>query len=394
MKSRMEFFKKLPKVYYFYFCTAIFAVFIFTYFASGNSAPIEYISENILKNEDKKEEIEKPIVEHIPPPDAVKGIYMTSWVAGTKDWREDLVRFVDRTEINAIVIDVKDYSGRVSFETGNSKVKEVGSEEKRIRDLPEFIKYLHSKNIYVIARITVFQDPFYAKKYPASAVQKNDGSVWKDRKGLSFVDPLAKDYWDYMVELSRASEQAGFDEINYDYIRFPSDGDMKNIVFPLSGNMNKADALDRFFSYLRKELKEGGGAIPIPLSADIFGMTTTNYDDLGIGQILERVEKHFDYVLPMVYPSHYPPKFHGFKNPADHPYEIIKHAMTSAHLRMSSPTSTPEKLRPWIQDFDLGAEYDATKVRAQIQATYDSGLDSWISWDPANRYTIGAYKIE
>ena len=369
------------------------AALISLFFISRASAPIEYISDRFRgKPEEKKEEIRK--VEHLPTPNAVKGIYMTSWVSGTKDWRADMVDFIDKTEINSIVIDVKDYSGRVSFDTGDEKIKEIGSEEIRVNDLPEFIEKLHQKGIYTIARITVFQDPFYAKKYPASAVKTKSGGIWRDKKGLSYVDPSAQDFWDYIVFLSRASEKIGFDELNYDYIRFPSDGNMSDAVFSLSRDKNKADVLDSFFSYLRSRLKEGKDQISIPLSADIFGMTTNNTDDLGIGQILERIDKHFDYIAPMVYPSHYPPTFHGFKNPAEHPYEIIKFAMSRAVYRLSAPTSTPAKLRPWIQDFDLGAKYDASMGRAEKKAVYDSGLTSWLSWDPANKYTRGAYDLE
>lgn len=362
------------------------------FFISSAFAPVEYISDRFMGDEKKTEEIRK--VAHLPTPEAVKGIYMTSWVSGTNEWREKLVDFIDKTEINSVVIDVKDYSGRVSFATSDEKIKEIGSEDIRIKDLPEFIGRLHARGIYTIARITVFQDPFYARKYPASAVKTKSGAIWKDKMGLSYVDPSAKDFWDYMVALSRASEKVGFDELNYDYIRFPSDGNMVDIVFPISANKTKPDALDSFFSYLRQELKEGENPISIPMSADIFGMTTTNTDDLGIGQILERIDKHFDYISPMVYPSHYPPTFNGYKNPADHPYEIIKFAMDGAVLRLSAPTSTPEKLRPWIQDFDLGATYDVSKVRAQKKAVYDSGLRSWLSWDPANRYTMDAYDFD
>ncbi|OGF52129.1 hypothetical protein A3I27_04715 [Candidatus Giovannonibacteria bacterium RIFCSPLOWO2_02_FULL_43_11b] len=378
-----------------FFSLSVFigAVLISLFFISRAFEPVEYISERLgLDKEKKKAEVQK--VQHLPTPEAVRGIYMTSWVSGTKDWRADMVNFIDKTEINSIVIDVKDYSGRVSFDTGDEKIKEIGSEEIRIKDLTAFIEDLHKKSIYTIARITVFQDPFYSKKYPESSVKTKSGAIWKDRKGLSYIDPFARDYWDYMVLLSRASEKVGFDELNYDYIRFPSDGNMSDAVFPLSGNTNKADVLDSFFSYLRGELKNGKDPISIPMSADIFGMTTTNTDDLGIGQVLERIDKHFDYISPMVYPSHYPPTFQGYKNPAEHPYEIIKFAMDAAFLRLSAPTSTPAKLRPWIQDFDLGAKYDAAMVRAQKKAVYDSGLSSWLSWDPANKYTRGAYDLK
>ena len=194
----------------------------------------------------------------------------------------------------------------------------------------------------------------------------------------------------YAVVLAREAYSIGFDEINFDYIRFPSDGDMADIYFPFSEQFihqdtgwGKAGVLRGFFSYLKRELKKDS----ITISADLFGMTTTNKDDLNIGQVLEDALPNFDYIAPMVYPSHYPPTFIGFANPAEKPYEVVKYSMDEAVRRAST---TPLKLRPWLQDFDLGAVYTPEMVRAQIQAVYDSGLTSWMLWDAANTYTQGA----
>ncbi|MDP2669006.1 MAG: putative glycoside hydrolase [bacterium] len=337
----------------------------------------------------------KPVV-HIATPKAVKAIYMTSWVAGTPKWRAQLVDFIKKTEINSLVIDVKDYTGTVSFDTQSSVIKKEGSEEVRVNDMREFLSELHTAGIYAIARITVFQDPYYAKKHPGIAVQTKNGALWKDRKGISYMDPGAKEYWDYIIEIARASEKAGFDELNFDYIRFPSDGNMSDISFPVSGAeaKNKVAVMDKFFSYLHKELREGPNALSTPISADVFGMVTSNFDDLNIGQILEPIAKYFDYVAPMVYPSHYPPTFRGFKNPAAHPYEVVLFAMEKGVGRLQAPTSTPTKLRPWLQDFDLGTDYGVAEVRAQIKATYDSGLTSWMIWDASNKYTQNAFEAE
>lgn len=333
---------------------------------------------------------EPPKQRHITTPEPVKAIYMTSWVAGTRDWRAELVGFVKKSEINSIVIDVKDYSGRIAFDTEDELIKSGGAEEPRIKDLKEFIETLHNEGIYAIARITVFQDPFYAKKHLDIAVQKKNGTLWKDRKGLSYVDPGASEYWDYIVAVARAAERAGFDELNFDYIRFPSDGNMADITFPISGKRDKVEILSEFFAYLNQKLSD----LSTPTSADVFGMVTTNTDDLNIGQVLEEIAPHFDYIAPMVYPSHYPPKFNGYKNPAAHPYEIVLYSMSKAVERLAAPTSTPTKLRPWLQDFDLGATYDADKVRAQIKAVNDAGLRSWMIWDSSNKYTRGAYQQE
>jgi len=221
------------------------------------------------------------------------------------------------------------------------------------------------------------------------AIKNSSGAVWKDRKGLSWIDPAAREYWDYIVRIGRATERSGFDELNFDYVRFPSDGNMHDIVYPYwDERIAQKDVFLEFFSYLDARLAE----LNIPISADLFGLTTTaENSDLKIGQVLEYAAPYFDYIAPMVYPSHYPPGFNGLANPAVHPYEVIHYSMTKAYERLIAATSTPTKLRPWIQDFDLGADYDDEMIRKQKQAVYDSGLTSWMSWDPANIYTKSAY---
>ncbi len=354
------------------------------------------------------------IVTHIETPEAVKAIYMTACAASSSTFREKIVNIADTTEVNSIIIDIKDYSGTIAFSAVDPLLKGNNGGGCRTTDLKKFIARLHEKNIYTIARITVFQDPYYARLHPELAVlKKSDGTVWKDNKGLSFIDVSAKPYWEYIVALSKEAYAMGFDELNFDYIRFPSDGDMKDIAFPWSKGMSKAEALEHFFVYLHSAFKDTG----VKTSADLFGMTTTNTDDLNIGQVLERAMPYFDYIAPMVYPSHYPPNFNGWKNPNNHSYDLIKFVMTRGADRAEATTtpvphfggerigtSTPaiytkeaysrNKLRPWLQDFDYGGDYDAVKVRGQIQATYDSGLNSWFLWDPKNLYTKEALLAE
>ena len=358
--------------------------------------------------------IAKNKVTHVSVPQAVKSIYMSACVASMPSFRDKLVRIADTTEVNSIIIDVKDFSGTISFPTTNPLLKDIKGPGCQVKDLPEFIAELHKKNIYTIARITVFQDPYYTKLHPELAVKRADGTtVWKDRKGLSFIDVSAKPYWDYIAALGKESYAIGFDELNFDYIRFPSDGDMKDISFTWSKGMSKPEALEHFFVYLHDTFKDTG----VKTSADIFGMTTTNTDDLNIGQVLERAMPYFDYIAPMVYPSHYPPNYNGWKNPNNHSYDLIKYVMsrgaeravatttTVAHFGgVRVGTSTPaiytkevyskNKLRPWLQDFDYGGNYGPVEVRAQMQATYDSGLNSWFLWDPKNIYTKEALKGE
>lgn len=361
--------------------------------------------------------VKKKAVVHIKTPEPLKGVYMTQCVAGTPSFREKLVKLIEETEINAIVIDVKDYTGTVSFSTGNPTIDSLGGTGCKVSDMQDFVDTLHQKNIYVIGRVTVFQDPTFAKAYPDLAVKrKSDGGIWKDRKGISFVDVGAKPFWDHIVAIATSSYAIGFDEINFDYIRFPSDGNMKDIYFSHTGTTTKKEMLRKFFEYLDSKIAGTG----IVTSADLFGMTTTNTDDLNIGQVLEYALLNFDYVSPMVYPSHYPATFNGWPDPNKVPYEIVKFSMEAAVARdkflyaeIASTTRfingqvvnftpsekilkriNPLQLRPWLQDNDYPVHYTADMVRKQIQATYDAGLSSWMLWDPSNTYTREALLLD
>lgn len=366
-----------------------------------------------------------PEVVHLPSPEPLKAIYMSQCVVGTPSFRSDLVELVDATELNAIVIDIKDYTGKIAFDTTNPVLADSVSDACGASDMKEFIEMLHEKNIYVIGRITVFQDPYYTSKHPEQSVlsKARPGEPWKDHKGLSFVSVMSKPYWSYIVELSKESYAIGFDELNYDYIRWPSDGPMSDADYPSD---RLAEEVEKFWKHLHAEVKPIG----VVMSADLFGMTTTNTDDLNIGQQLERALPYFDYIAPMVYPSHYPKNFIGLSNPNSDPYKVVNHSMKEAVRRTiatstkvwtlsgvpimdtliipavgtSTPTTTREvpsglytkesysklKMRPWLQDFDYGGDYGPKEVRAQIQATYDAGLTSWYLWAPSNRYTRGA----
>ncbi|MES2087697.1 MAG: putative glycoside hydrolase [Patescibacteria group bacterium] len=406
--------------WFFVFAILVLAVFVLCYFILPSylstsvglnvTRPVATSTSIIATAKDPKAEF---VATHVPTPSSVKAIYMTSWVAGSKDLRSKLVNIIDTTEINSVVIDIKDYSGRIAFSPDDPYLKEIGAFENRIPDAREFIADLHRRGIYVIGRISTFQDAYLVKLKPTLAVKReSDGAVWKDYKGISWIDPGSKEEWKYITAIGAESYKAGFDELNFDYIRFPSDGNMKDIAYPYSGKNSKPTVLRDFFAYLNTHLKPMGAV----LSADLFGMTTTNTDDLGIGQVLENALPYFDYVAPMVYPSHYPPTFMGFKNPADKPYEVVKFSMDaavrrsiatttkisfdgSAAIASTSPKLYPKeefsqlKIRPWLQDFNLGATYTAEMVDKQIQATYDSGLNSWMLWNASNHYTVAALKV-
>lgn len=327
-------------------------------------------------------------VTHIATPLAVKGLYMTGWVAGTQTMRNHVISLLDKTEANAVVIDIKDYTGKIAYPVEDPALKAIGSSEKRIPDLRALTTLLHEKGIYVIARIACFQDPYFVKIHPEYAVKtaSDPNKVWKDRKGISWLDAGEKPVWEYLAAIARDAHSQGVDEIQFDYIRFPSDGNMKDIYYPASEGKAKVVVLREFFEYLHGEF-DGSGIVT---SADLFGMTTTNTDDLGIGQNLEDALRNFDYVSPMVYPSHYPKTWSGFSDPEAYPYETIKIAMGRGVERAKAIGVPETKLRPWLQDFGLRVKYGPKEVRAQIQATYDVGLTSWLLWDPKNVFTAGA----
>ena len=342
------------------------------------------------------------IVTHLATPKPVKAIYMTSWVAGDLPFRNKLIKMIDNTELNAVIIDVKDTTGKISFTVNDPNLKKINSAENRIKDIKSFVDSLHKKNIYVIGRIATFQDPFIAKKWPQDTVKElSDKNVfWQDdkckraiKKGKEsdctyWLDAGSKEVWDYVASVGDEAYADGFDEINFDYIRFPADGNMQNIYYPISNGKTRADVMNSFTKFLHDHfMGEQNEKTPRPkISADIFGLATTEIDDLGIGQLLIPFATNFDYVMPMVYPSHYAPDTYGYKNPAIKPYEIVNFSMKKSAERLKTAGLDPLKLRPWLQDFNMGAIYTPDMVQDQIKATYDAGLDSWSLWDPANTY--------
>jgi len=321
-------------------------------------------------------------------PFPVKAVYSTFITAGS-DRINYLIDLINKTELNAIVIDLKDYTGRVPFETSSDIIKKIGSEKIFIKNINELIKKLHKENIYVIARIAVFEDDYLPRKRTDLAIKRLNGGIWEDNNVLAWVDPASQEVWDYNLEIAKEAIKVGFDEINFDYIRFPSDGNVSDIIYPFwDGKTLKKEIIRQFFEYVNQHLKP----LNIPISADLFGLTTTSTNDLGIGQWLEYAAPYFDYICPMVYPSHYAPMFLGFENPADHPYEVIYDALRRGNERIASlsvafPEMPMAKLRPWLQDFNMGAIYDAKMIELQKKATDDGGGFGWLLWNPRNIYT-------
>lgn len=378
----------------------IVGFFVFGFFFSGAQSSTQPIvvdqipPENTIQNDqllpvvEEIKEGESLVSFHQKTPETVRALYMSAWTASSIKDREKLLKTIESSNsINAIVLDIKDATGRVSFLVDDPIVANTGSPENKISDIREFIQQLHEKNIYVIGRISVFQDPYLTKKYPEWAIQSiSKKSPWKDKKGLSFLDPTQDVVHTYIIALARASYEIGFDEINFDYIRFPSDGNMQDIQYPENSG-TRSEILERFFKKLHSEMTID----QIPTSADLFGLTTEATDDMGIGQVLEKVLPYFDFIAPMIYPSHYGKGYQGFSNPAEHPYAVVKSAMQQGIARAANMELSPSKFRPWIQDFDMGASYGTTEILDQIKALEELDIQSFMIWDPANRYTQNVY---
>lgn len=388
-----------------------------------------------LFKKDLKKEHPKPLEN---PPTLIKAIYSTAWSAGNENKIDYFIDLINSTELNAIVIDIKDYSGVLSYRPELEKVLEYDAYENRIPDIDALVNRLHEHNIYLIARISVFQDNKLATARPDLAIKsKASGEIWGDRKDVHWMDSSSQEVWDYNIAIAKDILGHGFDEINLDYIRFATDGSLDDIGYPFYDEVEPKHAvLARFFEYVRKQLPKA------KISADLFGLVTVNHDDLGIGQKIEDAFPYINASAPMTYPSHYASGFIGIAKPAEHPYEVMKYSIDKALARLdalyqpkiieipadpSDPESTPSfkeedpevssyavkpQIRPWIQDFDLGADYTAAMVRAQIQAIEDSAssysgcaslsankdcskyISGWMLWNPSNVYTKEALLVE
>jgi hypothetical protein len=324
-----------------------------------------------------------------PRPRAVRGLYINAWAASSNSRMRSLMDIALRTEINAFVIDIKDATGYISHHTEVPLAHEIGATgEIRIADLRGLLARLEEERVYPIARITLVQDPILARYRPELAVTDTAGGVWTDSKGITWLNAYQRGVWEYHVAIAREVALMGFPEIQFDYVRFPDapEDDMARAVFGGSEGRTKAAAIRELLGYARGELDDLG----VEFTADVFGVTTSADRDVGIGQVWESFIDRVDVALPMIYPSHYWRGSFGYDVPNAFPYEVVLRALRDAQ-RKSARVEGAGTTRPWLQDFSLGQPpYAAAEVRAQIQATYDAGIDEWILWNPGSRYTEAA----
>jgi hypothetical protein len=327
---------------------------------------------------------------------AVKGIYMTALTVTNQEKLAKLIKLIDETELNAVVIDVKSDEGMVMYQTEIADAQFAGANTKVIiEDIDSVLKLLNEKDIYPIARIVTFKDNKAASKFPNLAVKNVSGTIWRDRNKQAWLNPYNKEAWDYVVSIAEEAAAKGFKEIQFDYVRFPTDGNLKLINYGNSASKSKPQAIADFLKYAREKLSDMG----VVVSADVFGLVTTAESDMNIGQLLEPLAESVDVICPMVYPSHYGKGSYGVAEPDFEPYKIVNYSMKVAKQRLDKDEKSIARLRPWLQDFSAVylpkyKKYGPAEIRAQIKATNDAGVEEWILWNAANRYTVGGLNKE
>ncbi len=318
------------------------------------------------------------------PAQTVKGIYLTAYSANNPTKLDSMIKLIDDTELNAVVIDIKDYTGYVLYDSQVPQVKKIKTKKVIIDDVSAVIKKLHEHNIYVIARQTVFQDPVLAEAKPEWSIKNKKGGVWHDNKGLSWVDATREEVWKYNMQIAKEAIGLGFDEMNFDYVRFPSDGNLSAVQYSTTEPRYKT--MEKFYAFVGDTLKDE----PAWISIDMFGLTmdAKGTNDLGIGQRLVDAVDNVDYICPMMYPSHYGAGYAGLKNPASDPAMVFKTGLAKG---LPAFTDKRAKVRPWIQAFNIGAVYDENKfdnrIRAQINEIEKVSDSGWLMWNASNRYS-------
>lgn len=322
----------------------------------------------------------------------VRALYVNRWASQSKKRMAKLIAIADSTEINALVIDMKDEFG-LNYKTANPEFAKNAGGANKLGNLAAFLDTLATHKILPIARIVVFKDSVTARVHPEWTIRKKDGSVWRDKKGIAWVNPYHRELWEYNIGVAEELVKAGFAEVQFDYIRFPEPyPSLPPQVFPGADNVSKPDALAAYL----KEAKTRINKLGVRSSADIFGLVTTVGGALEVGQQWEKISPNVDVVLPMVYPSHYPHGELGIANPNAEPYAVIHKAISRARERDEKiGIKEPEHIRPWLQGFTLGKPaYGAAELEAEKKAVYDSGYDGWVIWNPGSIYDVFVPALE
>lgn len=331
------------------------------------------------------------------PPVKVKGIYVSGPVAGT-DRMDELIALVEETELNALVIDIKNDEGRVTYKMQSDKVLEIDAGVRYIPDIEELVKKCKEKDIYLIARIVAFRDPYLAEQKPELAVKTKSGEIFRDEKGLAWVNPYKREVWEYLVTIAAEAANAGFDEVQFDYIRFSTDiAEQEADYGPEAENVSKIEVITDFTEYLYEELSPLG----VYVAADVFGTVIDNETDQKIvGQDYAKMAAHLDYICPMIYPSHYYSGSYGISVPDAEPYRTIYEASSASVKALDTvPEEERAKVRVWLQSFTAKwveghISYGPAQIRAQIKGAYHAGYEEWILWNASMNYQADAFLTE
>ncbi len=325
----------------------------------------------------------------------IHGIYVSAHVAGMKSMMDEIITHMDETNLNAVVIDAKNDEGNVTFDMDRELINEVGSVQVLVGDMPGLIDTLHEHGIYVIARCVMFRDPFIDDVKPEWMLPDEEGNVYYDSQGFSWIDPTNAEAAEYLLEIVKGCKDAGFDEVQFDYVRYATG--VTEEAIGLNG-YGKRTAVTRFVMNIKREMEQLG----MPLSLDVFGTVINSKVDSNIvGQEYQRLSMFCDYMSPMVYPSHYANGCFGQDVPDLHPYETIDGAMKVSirSFAIANPAGNRKqaKVRPWLQGFSATylpkyRKYGAEELKLQIQAVYDNGGDSWLIWNPSCKYAWDAFK--
>lgn len=343
----------------------------------------------------------EPAFEPIPRPQYVRGLFLTGHGAGSKKLREPVIKLLRESELNSLVINVKDDYGYITH--GRSEIPlviEAKANQKQF-DLDSFMQQLREEQIYPIARIVVAKDKHVSKVRPQWFLQKADGTVWKDKNDTAWADLRNKEYWDYLLDIAEEAASMGFREIQFDYIRWPSGGDGKvsNIANLPAANMTSTGPYERseiiaeFLKYAKARLEPLG----IDVSADTFGIMGTVKDEQTVGQQLEvMLTTDIHAISPMIYPSHYWTGTYGYKVPDQEPYGVA-YQSSKDHLVRMEAVNSKIIMRPWLQDFTATwvkgyIRYGVKEIHAQLRAMQELGIKEYLFWNAGNKYTEEAFR--
>ena len=308
-------------------------------------------------------------------PDEIRGVHVTMGLASLPG---KLDEYLATPGLNAIELDVKDEDGRVGFVPSSVPLARQTGAAAPYYKAKQVARQAHAHGAYLIGRIVTFEDPVLAEKRPDLAIRSSDGSIWHTNGGLAWTNPYDRRVWRYNVDLAAAAVEAGFDEIQFDYVRFPSDGDISLIRYPGTHTQSMRWTIPAFVQYAGKRLHPLGARV----SVDVFGLSANR--DLGIGQLPRRVSRYVDAVYPMVYPSHFSSGEYGISDPNAAPGETVTRSLQDFQRALEGRKA---RLTPWLQDFSLGRTYDEEDVLAQVAAARGLHTRGFLLWNPEGLYT-------